>query len=76
MEFLWRNMYLGGDKMHTKKLLKMMIDKSITKKQLSEKTGISDRQVRRITSGAQDGTLEWWRKAAEVLECDLADIIE
>lgn len=62
--------------MKTKKLLKMMIDKSVTKKQLSEKTGISDRQIRRITAGTQNGTLEWWRKAAEVLECSIADIIE
>lgn len=62
--------------MKTKKLLKMMIDKSVTKKQLSEKTGISDRQIRRITAGTQNGTIEWWRKAAEVLECNIADIIE
>jgi DNA-binding Xre family transcriptional regulator len=62
--------------MKTKKLLKMMIDKNINKKELSEKTGLSDRQVRRITSGVQSGTIEWWRKAAEVLECTIADIIE
>jgi DNA-binding Xre family transcriptional regulator len=71
-----RNIITGGFNMKTKKLLKMMIDKSMTKKQLSEKTGISDRQIRRITAGTQDGTLEWWRKAAEVLECSIADIIE
>ena len=62
--------------MKTKKLLKMMIDKGITKKQLSVLTDVTDRQVRRITTGDSPGSLSWWRRAAEVLNCDVTDIVE
>jgi transcriptional regulator with XRE-family HTH domain len=59
-----------------KKLLKKMIDENISKKELADKLGLSDRQVRRITRGTSNGSLTFWRKAAEVLNCDLTDIIE
>lgn len=62
--------------MKTKKLLKMMIDKNMTKKQLAEKTDISFRQISKITTGESSGSLGWWRKAAEVLGVDISDIIE
>lgn len=62
--------------MKTKKLLKMMVDKELSKKQLAEKTGVSDRQVRLITTGKSNGSVSWWKKAAEVLGVDIADIIE
>ena len=62
--------------MKTKKLLKKMIDKEVSKKQLSELTGVTDRQIRRITSGVSIGSLKWWKKAAEVLGCELSDIVE
>jgi len=62
--------------MKTKKLLKMMIDKDIKKTKLAELTGVTDRQVRLITSGQSQGSLKWWRKAAEVLGCDVTEIIE
>ena len=66
----------GGETMETKKLLKMMIDRSIKKSQLAKLTGVTDRQVRRITAGQSPGSLNWWRKAAEVLGCDVTEIIE
>jgi len=62
--------------MKTKKLLKVMIDKDIKKTKLAELTGVTDRQVRRITSGQSPGSLSWWRKAAYVLGCDVTEIIE
>lgn len=62
--------------MKTKKLLKVLIDKELSKKDLADLTGITDRQVRRIVVGSSNGSLKWWRKAAEVLNVDLLDIIE
>lgn len=62
--------------MKTKKLLKVMIDKDMTKIMLAEKTGITDRQVRKIVMGESNGSLTWWKKAAEVLGVELIDIIE
>jgi len=66
----------GGERVQAKKLLKKMIDENISKKELADKLGLSDRQVRRITRGTSNGSLTFWRKAAEVLNCELADIIE
>lgn len=62
--------------MKTKKLLKVMIDKEFTKVMLAEKTGVTDRQVRRITNGLSNGSVKWWKKAAEVLGVELKNIIE
>jgi DNA-binding Xre family transcriptional regulator len=62
--------------MKTKKLLKMMIDKNMSKAKLAKLTEVTPQQIRNITSGTSNGSNKWWRKAAEVLECDLADIIE
>lgn len=62
--------------MKTKKLLKMLVDKELTKKELADLTGVTDRQVRRIVVGKSCGSLTWWRKAAEVLGVDVSDIIE
>ena len=66
----------GGERVQAKKLLKKMIDENISKKELADKLGLSDRQVRRITRGTSNGSLTFWRKAAEVLNCELTDIIE
>ena len=62
--------------MQAKKLLKKLIDENMTKSDLAEKLGITDTQVRRITRGASNGSLAFWRKAAEVLNCEITDIIE
>lgn len=62
--------------MRAKKLLKLLIDKDMSKKELADLTGITDRQVRRITIGVSNGSLSWWRKAAEVLGVELKDILE
>jgi transcriptional regulator with XRE-family HTH domain len=66
----------GGERVQAKKLLKKMIDENISKKELADKLGLSDRQVRRITRGTSNGSLTFWRKAAEALNCELTDIIE
>jgi DNA-binding Xre family transcriptional regulator len=62
--------------MKTKRLLKMMIDKGYTKQQLADATGVTARQVRLISNGESNGSLRWWKKAAEVLGCELSDIVE
>lgn len=62
--------------MKTKKLLKMMIDKNYTKQKLADATGVTARQVRLIANGESNGSLKWWKKAAEVLGCELSDIVE
>ena len=62
--------------MFAKKLLKMMIDKGINKTQLAELTDVTIQQIGRIANGKSSGSLAWWRKAAEVLGCDVTEIIE
>lgn len=62
--------------MKTKRLLKMMVDKEVSKTQLAELTGVTIQQVGRITNGRSSGSLAWWRKAAEVLGCEVTEIIE
>ena len=66
----------GGELMKTKKLLKAMVDKEISKSKLSELTGVTLQQVGRIVNGKSSGSLAWWRKAAEVLEVEVTEIIE
>jgi DNA-binding Xre family transcriptional regulator len=62
--------------MKNKKLLKMLVERELNKTQLAELTEVSVRQVRRIVNGYSSGSLAWWRKAAEVLNCTVAEIIE
>jgi DNA-binding Xre family transcriptional regulator len=62
--------------MKTKKLLKAMIDKDLNNVKLAELTGVTDRQIRRIIIGKSNGSLKWWKKAAEVLGVDVTEIIE
>ena len=54
----------------------MMVDKEISKTQLAELTGVTIQQIGRITNGRSSGSLAWWRKASEVLGCDVTEIIE
>lgn len=62
--------------MKNKKLRKLLIDKDLKFKQLAEMTDVSFRQVSRIINGTSEGSLKWWRKAAEVLEVDITEIME
>jgi DNA-binding Xre family transcriptional regulator len=62
--------------MKTKKLLKLMIDREHTIQMLADKTEVTSAQVRRIVSGESNGSVKWWKKAAEVLGCELSDIVE
>jgi len=62
--------------MKTKKLLKLMIDREHTIQMLADKTEVTAAQVRRIVSGESNGSVKWWKKAAEVLGCELSDIVE
>jgi DNA-binding Xre family transcriptional regulator len=66
----------GGENMKTKKLLKVMVDKEISKSKLGELTGVTLQQIGRIVNGKSSGSLSWWRKAAEVLQVEVAEIIE
>lgn len=59
-----------------KKLRKLLIDKEMKIVELAELTGVDYRQVSRIINGHSDGSLKWWRKAAEVLGVELKDILE
>lgn len=62
--------------MRNKKLRKMLIDSNMNFRTLAEKTNITYRQVSRIVNGHSSGSLAWWRKAAEVLGCEVTEIIE
>ena len=59
-----------------KKLRKALIDSDMSIKLLAEKTGVTDRQVRRIINGYSNGSVAWWKRAAEVLNVNISDIIE
>ena len=72
----WYTSDKGGDKMKNKKLRKMLIDANINFRVLAEKTGVTYMQVSRIVNGHSNGSTKWWRKAAEVLGCDITEIIE
>ena len=69
-------MQKGGDIVNGKKLRKMLIDKNMNFRTLASLTDITYRQVSRIVNGHSNGSLKWWRKAAEVLGCDVTEIIE
>ena len=47
--------------------------KSVT---LAERTGVSREHISEIIRGVTGASVEWWKKAAEVLDCDIGDIIE
>lgn len=59
-----------------KKLRKMLIDKGTSPIKLAESTGVTYQQVNRIMNGSSNGSLAWWKKAAEVLGVDVSEILE
>lgn len=68
----------GGDDVNVvkKKLRKVMIEKGFSVKRLSEETGITQSQASRLLNGHYEGKITWWRKVAEVLGCEIGDIVE
>ena len=62
--------------MKNKKLRKVLIDANMNFRTLAIETGITYRQVSRIVNGHSNGSMKWWKKAAEVLNVNLTDIIE
>ena len=61
--------------MKNKKLAKMLIEKNIKQVELAEKTGISKTHVHRIISGKSNGSVKWWKEAAEILGVDVSEIL-
>lgn len=59
-----------------KKLRKMLIDKGLSPIQLAEKTNVTYQQVNRIMNGSSNGSITWWKKAAETLQVDITEIME
>lgn len=59
-----------------KKLRKMLIDKGFSAIQLAEKTNVTYQQVNRIMNGSSNGSIAWWKKAAETLQVDITEIME
>ena len=57
------------------KLWKLLIDKSMNKKDLMEVTGISSSSIAKLTKG-QNVTTDVLCKICEVLDCDFKDIME
>ena len=62
--------------MKNKKLRKLLVDKECNLTELAKATNVTLKQVSRIVNGQSNGSLKWWKKAAEVLGCELSDIVE
>lgn len=57
------------------KLWKLLIDKKINKKELSEKSGVSPTSIAKLKKGANVNT-DILLKICMALNCDIADIVE
>ena len=57
------------------KLWKLLIDKSMNKKDLMEVTGLSSSSIAKLTKG-QNVTTDVLCKICEALDCDFKDIME
>jgi len=57
------------------KLWKLLIDKKINKKELSEKSGVSLTSIAKLKKGANVNT-DILLKICVALNCDIADIVE
>ena len=57
------------------KLWKLLIDKKINKKELSEKSGVSLTSIAKLKKGANVNT-DILLKICIALNCDIADIVE
>ena len=59
-----------------KKLKIKLIERGTGRYDLAVATGVSETQVSRIMNGHSDGSVDFWRKAADFLDCEIGDIIE
>ena len=66
----------GGERVKRNKLKKVMVDKEIMFYQLAKETNVSVVHISRIATGESNGSVKWWRRAAEVLGVEIGDIIE
>jgi len=57
------------------KLWKLLIDKGINKKELSEKCGVSSTSIAKLKKGANVNT-DILLKICIALDCDISDIVE
>lgn len=57
------------------KLWKLLIDKKMNKKELSEKSGVSTTSIAKLKKGANVNT-DILLKICKALNCDIADIVE
>lgn len=57
------------------KLWKLLIDRNITKKELAEKSGISQTSINKLKNGLNVNT-DILVKICTYLECDISDILE
>ena len=52
-----------------------MLEKDMLMYDLAKATDVSSVQVSRIVNGHSNGSLKWWNKAAEVLDCTILEIM-
>ena len=53
-----------------------LIEKKMLMYELGKQTGRSSVQISRIVNGHSKGSMDFWEKAAIVLECNVSDIVE
>ena len=68
-----------GDKPHNNRLMWLRSKKKLTQKELASKSGVNIRQIQRYesgTSGCENMTLKNAISIADVLGCDVRDLLE
>lgn len=58
------------------KLRKVMLDKEMSAKKLADETGFTTVQISRIMNGHSNGSIKWWKLAAEKLGVEMSEIME
>lgn len=59
----------------TSKIQALMVERSVSRKEVSARTGIKLSNIYRVLSGKHPATLETAEKLAVALECGLDDIV-
>lgn len=68
-----------GDEPHNNRLMCLRNNKNLTQKELASKSGVNIRQIQRYesgTSGCENMTLKNAISIADVLGCDVRDLLE
>lgn len=65
-----------GGKVKRKKLRMKMLEREVNASELASLTGVTAKHMSFIVNDRTPGSIKWWKKAAEVLDCDIGDIIE